>query len=269
MAKDYNDLSFTDDFMFCKVLTTNPDLCRELLALILKKDVKKIRLPEKQKPIEITSDGKGIRLDVYIEDDDSVYDIEMQTTLPVNLPKRTRYYQGMIDLNLIERGADYSELKPTYIIFICLDDPFDKDACIYTMRNRCDEYDDVYLQDESVKVFLNAAGSTDNISEELREFLLYISTGKVEGELSKALDDEVFKAKNKEDWRAEYMTLLMRDREKFNEGRAEGLAEGKLMTILTFVNDGIIDMQEAVKRSGLSESELRKMMEHSSTEKTS
>ena len=151
---------------------------------------------------------------------------------------------------------------------ICLDDPFDKDACIYTMRNRCDEYDDVYLQDEPVKVFLNAAGSTDNISEELREFLLYISTGKVEGELSKALDDEVLKAKNKEDWRAEYMTLLMRDREKFNEGRAEGLAEGKLMTILTFVNDGIIDMQEAVKRSGLSESELRKMMEHSSTEKT-
>ena len=71
MEKDYKDLKFTDDFMFCKVLSTNPDLCRELLALILKKDVKKIRLPEKQKPIEITSDGKGIRLDVYIEDDDT------------------------------------------------------------------------------------------------------------------------------------------------------------------------------------------------------
>jgi predicted transposase/invertase (TIGR01784 family) len=281
MEKDYKDLKFTDDFMFCKVLSTNPDLCRELLALILKKDVKKIRLPEKQKPIEITSDGKGIRLDVYIEDDDTVYDIEMQTTIHANLPKRTRYYQGMIDLNLIERGADYSELKPTYIIFICLEDPFDKGAPVYTMRNRCVEYDDLYLQDESIKVFLNASGSLDYISKELREFLLYVATGKIEGELSNALDHEVSKAKNKEEWRTEYMTLLMRDREKYNEGKAEGIAvgkavgkaegiavgkaeglsEGKIMMLLSLVDDGIIDMQEAVKRSGLSENEVIKFRE--------
>ncbi len=41
----------------------------------------------------------------------SVYDIEMQTTLQKDLGKRTRYYQGMIDLNLIEKGAKYSKLK--------------------------------------------------------------------------------------------------------------------------------------------------------------
>ena len=28
--KKYDELTFSDDFMFCKVLQSNPDLCREL-----------------------------------------------------------------------------------------------------------------------------------------------------------------------------------------------------------------------------------------------
>ena len=38
-AKKYDDLTFTDDFMFCKVMTTNPELCHELLEIILGKKV--------------------------------------------------------------------------------------------------------------------------------------------------------------------------------------------------------------------------------------
>lgn len=49
-----------------------------------------------------------MRFDVYLEDNtNSVYDIEMQTTLQKDLGKRTRYYQGMIDLNLIEKDIHY------------------------------------------------------------------------------------------------------------------------------------------------------------------
>ncbi len=103
------------------------------------------------------------------------------------------------------------------------------------------------------------------MTKELREFLLYVATGKIEGELSNTLDHEVSKAKNKEEWRTEYMTLLMRDREKYNEGKAEGkaegLSEGKIMMLLSLVDDGIIDMQEAIKRSGLSENEVIKFRE--------
>ena len=146
-----------------------------------------------------------------------------------------------------------------------------------TLTKTKEMLDDLYLQDESIKVFLNASGSLDQISKELREFLLYVATGKIEGELSNALDHEVSKAKNKEEWRTEYMTLLMRDREKYNEGKAEGIAvgkaegiavgkaeglsEGKIMMLLSLVDDGIIDMQEAIKRSGLSENEVIKFRE--------
>ena len=30
--KAFSELEFTDDFMFCKILTDNKDLCRELLS---------------------------------------------------------------------------------------------------------------------------------------------------------------------------------------------------------------------------------------------
>lgn len=86
-----------------------------------------ITYPDTQKAIEITADGKGIRMDVYVEGDEgTIYDIEMQTSMLSNLNKRARYYQGMIDLNTIERGADYKELRKTYIIFLCKFDPFDR-----------------------------------------------------------------------------------------------------------------------------------------------
>ena len=67
-----------------------------------------ITYPERQKSLKITSEGKGVRLDVYVQDDDdTVYDAEMQRKSNgesiAQLPKRSRYYQGMVDLNLLEK----------------------------------------------------------------------------------------------------------------------------------------------------------------------
>ena len=123
--KKYKELRFTDDFMFTKVMVNNPEICRKVLERILAIKINKVMMPEKQKTIEILSDGKGIRLDVYVDDDKgTVYNIEMQSVLKGHLPKRSRYYQGMIDMNLIERGARYRDLKRSFVIFICLSEIF-------------------------------------------------------------------------------------------------------------------------------------------------
>ena len=108
----------------------------------------------------------------------------MQTTGNSNLPKRTRYYQGMIDLNLIEKGADYSELKETFIIFVCLHDPFKTNECVYTFENKCNEVEGLRLDDESTKIFLNASGNKENLPEELRNFLDYLSGKEPKGRLA-------------------------------------------------------------------------------------
>lgn len=225
--KKYEELRFTDDFMFCKVLTTNPDLCHELLELIIGKKVGAFTRLDEQKPIEITSDGKGIRFDVYSEDDTgTVYDCEMQTTVNRNLPKRSRYYQGMIDLNLIERGADYSELKQSYIIFICPNDVFGKGLHRYTFETYCAELPQYKLEDESVKIFLCADAAGDDVSEEMKALLEWIATGKRnEDDLVNRLENAVERARVKEEWRLEFMTLMMRDKEKYQQGMAQAIVD--------------------------------------------
>lgn len=121
MAKKYEELTFSDDFMFCKVLENHPDLCRKLLELALGREVGELVSVNRQKPIEILPDKKGVRFDIYSEGrgGKKVYDVEMQNLSRDILQKRTRYSQAMIDLHLLERGKPYKDLGDTYIIFIC------------------------------------------------------------------------------------------------------------------------------------------------------
>lgn len=117
--KTYDELTFVDDFMFCKIMTNNLDICKEVSELMLDLPIQEVKVPVSQKSIDITANGKGIRLDVYAADEKgTVYDIEMQTTYRTDLAKRSRYYQGMIDLNLIEKGSDFSELKKCYVFYM-------------------------------------------------------------------------------------------------------------------------------------------------------
>lgn len=49
----------------------------DIISLVYKAD---------QKAVKVTPDGKGVRFDVYFEDDQNViYDLEMQTFLKANL----------------------------------------------------------------------------------------------------------------------------------------------------------------------------------------
>ena len=80
MAKSYEELTFADDFMFCKIMESNQDLCRELTELILGRKIGGILTIDKQKPIEVTADGRGVRFDIYMmEDDQTVYNITTST----------------------------------------------------------------------------------------------------------------------------------------------------------------------------------------------
>ena len=139
MGKAIEDLTITDDFMFGAVMR-NPNLCKPLLELVLGVKIRKIEYPELQKVIDARYGSKAVRLDVYVEDEaGTVYDVEIQTTRKKHLPKRMRYYQGIIDLNILEKGDDYSALRKSFVIFICTYDPFGKGRWIYTFENRCRE----------------------------------------------------------------------------------------------------------------------------------
>lgn len=176
----------------------------------------------------LDEDAKSVRLDVYVEDENNtVYDIEIQAINTKELPKRSRFYHGMIDLNLINKGAHYSELRKCYVIFICLFDPFKTGRHIYTFEHRCKEDHSITLGDESTTIFLNAKGKLNDVDDELHGFLSYVASGMPESDFALELDENVQEIKSNEKWRLEYMTLFMRDQENLKQGIEKGLAQGR------------------------------------------
>ena len=226
MKKEYKSLKFTNDFMFAKVMR-NKKLCKKLLELILGVQIEKIEYPEEQKTIDISKNARSVRLDVYVKDNKcTIYNTEMQTTNPRNLPKRSRYYQGLIDLNLIEKGEDFNKLNKSYVIFICTEDIFGQGRHIYTFENLCIQDTSLPLKDETIKVFLNPYGTLDDVDEELKNFLKYVADGIPVDDFTRELESEVSLARINKGWEAEYMTLMMKEQEKYNEGLEHGLVQG-------------------------------------------
>ena len=228
MAKMYEELKFTDDFMFCKILEDDTQLCAELLELILERKVGEVVKVNRQKPIEITANGKGVRFDVYAEDGKTVYDIEMQNVGSGSLPKRARYSRSMIDLDIMKRGKNYRELNPSFVIYICRFRLFpDIGRHKYTFKSLCAEDPRIELGDESSIVFLCTSGDEEDLSPKLSAFMTYIANGEACNEFTNKLEHAVTEAKEHKRWRLEYMTLLEHYEIERSEGREEGRAEGR------------------------------------------
>ena len=230
--KKLEDLTIQDNFMFQKVMQDEEN-CREFIEKLLSIKIKSITYPETEKTITTSNKGKGIRLDVYVETDTGkMIDIEMQTSeINRELPKRTRYYQGMMDIYSLQKGESYRKLKESYIVFVCSFDPFKYSRLIYTFRNKCIEVENLELDDKATKIFLNATGADGKIDEDIKHFLKYINNGEIRGNFTSKIDDKLQKLKNREEIGVEYMTyeLMLQDArdDAYDKGRAEGRNEGR------------------------------------------
>ena len=142
--KPVDQFVFSDDFMFGAVMS-EPEICKGVLELLLRVKIDHIEYPELQKPMNPFYTKKGVRLDVYVADSGRVFDVECQSYKAESIGKRARYYQSMLDIGSLERGASYTELKESYVIFICLSDPFEAGLPAYTFERRCRESEDVAL----------------------------------------------------------------------------------------------------------------------------
>lgn len=222
----WEELEIKNDFLFAKVMR-DKRICMMLLEKLLQTKIKDVVYLEEQKVLDIEKDAKSVRLDVYVEDGNRIFDLEMQATNKKNLPYRSRYYQGMIDLNTIEKGESYKKLKESYVIFICTFDPFGQGRAQYTFENLCLEDRELKLEDGTKKIFFNAGDYITAENEDVREFLKYVNGGKSDHPFVKELEKKVEQVKANKEWRLEYMTLLMREEEIREEAREEGLLLGR------------------------------------------
>ena len=232
--KTIQQLNLEDDFLFSKVMS-DKEVCRKVLEKILGVSIREVSIPATQKTINMLYDGKGIRLDVYINDDEgTVYNVEMERGKQKKavLPKRSRYYQGNIDLDIISTGEDYRKLRKSFVIFICTFDPFGEGRHIYTFENRCKENPFLSLGDETTKIFLNTKGTMQDVDAEMLEFLSYVENttdtfaAQAMSPLIKEIHKRVTEVKQSKEMEVEYMTLLQRDRENLELGREEGREQG-------------------------------------------
>ena len=149
--KPVEELRFTDDFMFCRVMQ-NPELCKGVIERLLEIKVERIEYPELQKEIRPYYSAHGVRMDVYVKDSDRIFDIEMQTSVPDDLPRRMRYYQSMIDIDTLIKGSEYETLKESYVIFLCTKDPFGLGPPVYSFSTVCKEKKDIEQRVERLKI---------------------------------------------------------------------------------------------------------------------
>ena len=82
------------------------------------------------------------------------------------------------------------------------------------------------LGDGTTKIVLNAAGTADDVNDGLKAFLDYIAGKPVHDKYVDEIDAAVTRAKMNKKWRAQYMTLMMRDLENRELGIEEGLKQG-------------------------------------------
>mgnify|MGYP003339990709 CR=1 FL=1 len=154
MPKNYEDLTITDNFMFCKVMS-DVELCREVIETLLSIKIERLEQVHSEHTLNPDVLSKGVRCDVYVKDSDNVYDIELQMCKKSNLALRSRYYQSVFDVDTLEMGESYEKLKMSYIIFLCPFDYFGGEHPVLTFENMARENSLIKLNDKVLKIFYN------------------------------------------------------------------------------------------------------------------
>ena len=253
--KPIEELTFTDDYMFGHVLR-NPDICKELLERLLHIKIEKVEFPELQKTISNFYESKGIRLDVYVKDSDKIFDIEIQNNSEINLPRRTRYYQSMLDMDNLLKGEDYDNLKESFIIFLCQFDPFSQNLPCYTFVNICREDKSLELKDGTTKVFFNSTAYSQEQDVEISALLRYISTKIPTDDFTSRVNSIVESSKNNEKFRSEYLAMNLHDRDIKVLAYKDGMAEGKKVGLAEGREAGLAEGEKNGRKTGQLEAKI-------------
>ena len=245
--KSWDELTFTDDYMFKLVMSKHPKFIKKLLEIILQVKVRDIRFHETEKNLKESYDGHGIRFDLYVEDsDNTIYDIEMQVGYYSSnaLAKRMRFYQGIFDVDSLKAGQSYTLLKKSIIIFLCPFKFLNGKRSLYTFNSYCLQDKSLLLPDETTKIIVSSAGNRmPDTPKALIPVLDYMNGKSASSNFTKAIDEAIKKEKNIETERMSYMTYEMKLQEMqdfgYNKGKTDGKIEGRAELITNMLKNQI------------------------------
>ena len=257
----WENATLANNFIFYKVMRHHPDACKQLIEMLL--GVKIIRMEmHNEETIDLDHDAKGIRLDVYVKDEDRMFDVEIQSVDTLELPERSRYYSALMSLDSLKSGQRYRDLKESHVIFICMEDIFDSSLPVYTFENICTENGKTKLNDRDYKHFFIAPTCAkmieDDESRTFFEFLLSNTSGNT---FTSNLKNYVDDAKHNMQWRHQYMTYLRQRTYDMDKGREEGAHDKAVETARKMLEDNV-PLATVIKYTGLSEKEVSELKQN-------
>ena len=225
--QEWKKLTLADDFIFSRIMQ-NTEVCKEVLELLLKIKISHIEFPVAQKVIQTLKSSKGVRMDVYVQEPDGqrVFDIEIQSVITKEEALRARYYQGMLDLDNLLKGSDYVELPQTYIIFLCMNDPFDLNLPIYEPHSYIDPSNQYLYDDKTRKIFYNVSRYQDVEEPRIKDFLQYLKNKTPTNDFTRRLDKMVEELKTIEVGFTDYIAARQKEFDWFRQGKEQGFEAG-------------------------------------------
>lgn len=134
-----------------------------------------------------------------------------------------------MDADIIKEGVYFDKLKNTYIIFICIFDPFELGLPQYTVHQTFKEDRDYIYDDGTTKVYFNATAYGKYENEQIRKFMEYCATAVPNSNLTNKIHNDVEFLKSDEAWRKDVMTWQLKEmiirQEEYDKGKLEGKLE--------------------------------------------
>ena len=229
------DLNLTSRFLFDEVMEDTA-AHRDALSIIFGRDISLLDRSESEKEFRVSPELRSIRMDIFSMDQEkTVYNSEMQSRWKGDLLKRSRYYQGMMDVSLLEPGVpNYNLLNTSFLILITTFDLFGYGRYRYTFTPQCHEEASLRLEDGATRIFLNTKGTNDSEeSQELIHFLHYLENTTDEEAMRSGnerilrIHEKVKRARLSEEVGIKYMQAWEERYYDKQEAREEGLADGR------------------------------------------
>lgn len=246
------DLRPIDDIMF-EALAVDKEVSQEILRTIMEdKDlvVEDVIVQSSERNLY----GRSVRLDALCTlGDHTKCNIEVQRSNEDNHLKRARFNASTITVKESNVGDRFEDILELYIIYISEFDFLKGGLTIYHIDKTIRE-NGIVVDDGLHEIFVN---TTVDDGTAIADLMNCFTKKEFKDEKFPKLCQKVKELKSTEGG-ANTMSAISET--IFAEGKAEGLAEGRLKQLIELVQSGLLTLEQAASVVDMSEEEFKKLM---------
>ncbi|WP_076459798.1 Rpn family recombination-promoting nuclease/putative transposase [Limosilactobacillus caccae] len=239
--RSWEEAGLANDFVFNKVMLDKRITLEVLRRVLPALHLKRVKQVVSQQEFTSSHDAKGVRLDIYVEDDQhNRFDIEMQVVDKHNLPQRIRFYHANLAMDCYEKGQNYATADNSYVIFFCCFDPFGFGEQEYQIERSIKGHPEATYADGEQTLVFDVTSLCREVNPKLQQFLDVIANRQVgdDDDFIVQLEKRITFVKQNRKWRREYMqrslyemdienSIALAKEQGLSQGLEKGLSQGK------------------------------------------